>query len=122
MHPTRKIPPYSYLVRWSEKDREFVATFLELPDLSGLAPTIPGAVKEARIALDAWINAAREQGFEIPEASMQSPCMILDGRFGGYEPVMTWDILEDFVVIPDPEAETESVSSRAVFHDSRVPA
>lgn len=86
MEATDRIPPYSYYVSWSEKDQEFVATFVELPGLSGLAPTISGAINEAKAALRAWLKAAREQHFEIPEAQMEAPCMILDGRVMGKDP------------------------------------
>jgi|SRR5215471_792888 len=96
MHSGEKNPLYSYFVSWSEKDREFVARFLELPELSGLAPTIPAAIAEAKTALAAWLKAARERGFEIPEPSMQAPCMILDARFAGKEPMIS-DIPEEIV-------------------------
>ena len=84
-----KIPPYSYLVRWSDKDREFVASFLELPELCGLAPSISAAIQEAKTALHAWLKVAQRESFEIPEPSMETPCMILDATFAGQEPVLT---------------------------------
>ena len=89
MKASDKLPDYSYLVRWSVQDGEFVASFLEFPELSGLAPTITGAVAEAKTALRAWLKVAQREAFEIPEASMLAPCMILDAQFAGKEPIAT---------------------------------
>jgi predicted RNase H-like HicB family nuclease len=97
MEPTEKLPGYSYLVAWSEKDREFVVTFLELPELSGLAKSIPDAIREARTALAAWLDAAKKFQFKIPEPSMKSPCMILDARFTGKRPVEYSDSPEEWI-------------------------
>jgi predicted RNase H-like HicB family nuclease len=44
----------AYRVSWSDIDGECVATCVELPGLSGLAPTPERAVAELRIVIDAW--------------------------------------------------------------------
>jgi predicted RNase H-like HicB family nuclease len=97
MEPSEKLPGYSYLVTWSEKDQEFVATFLELPELSGLAKSIPNAIREARTALAAWLQSARKYQFEIPQPSMPAPCMILDAQFTGKLPVQYSDLPEELI-------------------------
>ena len=45
------IPLYSYRVLWSSEDKEFVATYVEIPGLPGLAPTEAGAVDELKVAI-----------------------------------------------------------------------
>lgn len=92
MKPGDKVPPYSYFIRWSQEDKEFVATFLELPDLSGLGPTVAEAIHELNEAAGAWIVAAREKGFEIPEPLPSQrgsqPLVILDRSLQGEDPVV----------------------------------
>lgn len=92
-----KMPPYSYHVAWSNQDREFVATFLELPELSGLGPTIADAIGELNEALGVWLEAAKKEGFELPDAAMEGPCVILDARFMGKDPY----IMELARVLPE---------------------
>jgi predicted RNase H-like HicB family nuclease len=118
MKATDKFPPYSYLVRWSNKDREFVASFLELPELCGLAPSISAAIQEAKTALHAWLKAAQRESFEIPEPSMEMPCMILDATFAGQEAVLTRDIPEDFADTSS-KAETTSAASASVNYNEQ---
>jgi predicted RNase H-like HicB family nuclease len=83
------MPRYSYYITWSPEDRQFVATFLELPGLSGLGDTIADAIKEVNEALRGWSEAAQKENFELPEPSMQAPCVIVDARFMGEDPYVT---------------------------------
>jgi predicted RNase H-like HicB family nuclease len=64
------MPRYSHHITWSPEDRQFVATFLELPGLSGLGDTIGEAIKELGDALRAWLEAARKENFESPEPTI----------------------------------------------------
>ena len=84
MQPSRR--PYSYYVTRSRKDAEFVATFLEIPGLSGLAPTVHEAIHELNQALDAWGTAVTED--EIPTALFRKPMVIIDRSFLGGEPLL----------------------------------
>ena len=61
------IPPYSYRVFWSSEDNEFVATCVEIPGLSGLAPTEAGAIDELKVAIGGWLVYLSEQGAPWPE-------------------------------------------------------
>jgi predicted RNase H-like HicB family nuclease len=76
MHASSHMPRYSYHITWSPEDRQFVATFLELPGLSGLGDTIGEAIKELTDGLRGWLDAARRENFELPEPSMQAQCVI----------------------------------------------
>lgn len=80
-------PSYSYFISWSEKDREYVATFLELSGLSGLATTIPDAIRELDDALSAWIATAEEDNFELPPASFSIPAVVLDTKALKFEDI-----------------------------------
>ncbi len=61
------VPPYSYRVFWSPEDKEFVATCVEIPGLSGLAPTEAGAIEELKVAIGGWLAHLSEQGTPWPE-------------------------------------------------------
>jgi len=61
------IPPYSYRVFWSREDNEFVATCVEIPGLSGLAPTEAGAIEELKVAIGGWLEHLSEEGMPWPE-------------------------------------------------------
>ena len=89
MQASGQMPRYSYHITWSSEDRQFVATFLELPGLSGLGGTISEAIKELSEALRAWLDAAHKEKFELPEPSMQAPCVIVDARFMDEDPYVT---------------------------------
>ena len=62
-----KIPRYSHRVFWSPRDNEFVATCVEIPGLSGLAPTEAGAIEELKVAIGGWLEHLSEQGTPWPE-------------------------------------------------------
>ena len=61
------IPRYSYRVFWSAEDNEFVATCVEIPGLSGLAPTEAGAIDELKVAIGGWLDHLSEEGTPWPE-------------------------------------------------------
>lgn len=104
MQTSRQLPAYSYHITWSPEDRQFVATFLELPGLSGLGDTIAGAIKEVNEALRVWSETSQKEHFALPEPAMQAPCVIVDARFMGDDPYVT----ELVKVLPEeflPEGE-----------------
>ncbi len=83
---TIKRPQYARYVKWSEKDREYVATFIEIPGLSGLGLTIPEAIQELDEALDAWIEAVGES--KIPPAGQLGSVVITDHSRWNEEPII----------------------------------
>lgn len=95
---------YSYFVSRSPADQEFVATFLELPGLSGLAPTVHEAILELNEALEAWIATARDE--ELPSAAFKIPVVIIDRSFLGSEPL--WRQLCD--VLPEELQQNVNLS------------
>ncbi len=81
MDLSSKYPSYSYYVFWSEKDKEFVATFIELPGLSGLGPTVADGIKELNEALMGWLEVTKEKGLGIPDPIQKSPFVAVDRSF-----------------------------------------
>jgi predicted RNase H-like HicB family nuclease len=61
-----ELPAYSYRTSWSDRDGECVATCLEIPGLSGLAPTPARALDELRIAIAAWLDYLTSRGLPAP--------------------------------------------------------
>lgn len=119
MQPSRQVPRYSYHITWSPEDRQFVATFLELPGLSGLGDTIAEAINELGEALRAWLEGAQMENFELPEPSMQASCVIVDARFMGEDPYVT----ELVKVLPEeflPEGEVGQTGLRLAKDLSKV--
>lgn len=58
---------YTYRVSWSPEDKEFVATCLELPSLSWLAPTQDEALHGIRALVDDVVEDMHRNGEPIPE-------------------------------------------------------
>lgn len=59
-------PRYSMILEWDPRDDIYIAT---VPDLVGCrthGDTLEEAVRQGRDALESWIDAAREEGWEIP--------------------------------------------------------
>lgn len=54
------IPPCSYRVFWSAEDKESVATCVEIPGSSGLAPTEAAAIDELKVAIGGWLEHLSE--------------------------------------------------------------
>lgn len=91
MEKRLKIPQYSYYVRWSLEDKEFVVMFLELPELSGLGSTIPEAIDELKEALIGWLETAEEKKFDLPKPLQENaptPLVILDRSLVGRDPIL----------------------------------
>jgi predicted RNase H-like HicB family nuclease len=58
---------YEVIIRWSEEDEPFIA---EVPKLAGCmadGKTHQGALANAEIASQEWVETAREVGCKIPE-------------------------------------------------------
>ena len=60
---------YPVLIFWSDEDGEYVA---KVPDLEGCTATgesIEEAAHEIQIAMDLWLDTARDNGYPIPVPS-----------------------------------------------------
>ena len=62
------MPHYAIIVFWSDEDGAWVADVPDLKSCSALGNTPEEAVAEVRVAMEAWLAAAREAGHPIPEA------------------------------------------------------
>ena len=63
--------PYKYAIEifFSDEDEGFIAVVPELPGCSAFGETEEEALREVKVAIDLWLETAREEGREIPEPS-----------------------------------------------------
>jgi predicted RNase H-like HicB family nuclease len=59
---------YAIIVFWSEEDGIWIADAPDLKSCSAFGATPEEALAELRVAMDAWLEAAREAGHPIPQA------------------------------------------------------
>jgi predicted RNase H-like HicB family nuclease len=59
---------YTINVFWSDEDEAWVADVPDLRSCSALGNTPEEAVAEVRVAMEAWLAAARDAGHPVPEA------------------------------------------------------
>jgi predicted RNase H-like HicB family nuclease len=57
---------YSIFLVWSDEDEAFLARVLELPGCMAHGQTRQEAMREIEIAIENWVETARELGREIP--------------------------------------------------------
>ena len=62
---------YSIIVFWSEEDGGWIADAPDLKSCSAFGATPEEAVLELRVAMGAWLEAAREAGLPRPQARYQ---------------------------------------------------
>ena len=62
---------YAIIVFWSEEDGAWVADVPDLKSCAAFGSTREEAVAEVSIAIDAWLDAARDAGLEIPKPRFQ---------------------------------------------------
>jgi predicted RNase H-like HicB family nuclease len=60
---------YRIEVFWSDEDEAWIADVPDLPFCTAHGPTAHDAVAEVEVAVEAWLEAARETGRPIPEPS-----------------------------------------------------
>ena len=58
---------YSIVVFWSDEDRVWVADAPDLKSCSAHGETPEEAVAELQVAMQAWLEVAREKGMPIPQ-------------------------------------------------------
>src|SRR5688500_7087261 len=64
---------YPAQVSWSDEDAGFIALATDLPGCSAFGETEAEALKELRIAIEAWSAAAIAAGNPVPEPSKLTP-------------------------------------------------
>jgi len=62
---------YAIIVFWSDEDDASVADVPDLKSCSAFGATPEEAVAEVRVAMEAWLAAARDAGHPVPEARYQ---------------------------------------------------
>lgn len=60
---------YELVVYWSEPDSAYLVEVPELPGCMADGPDYLAAVSNAQIVIREWIETAREDGREVPEAT-----------------------------------------------------
>ena len=62
-----RVPRYEVDIFWSEEDDGYIANIPELRYCSAFGQTYEEALREARIAMDLYLSALREEGKEAPK-------------------------------------------------------
>lgn len=57
---------YSFNIDWSEEDNEYLAKCSSFPSLLAFGETEEQALREARTALDLFIESYQERGIRLP--------------------------------------------------------
>jgi predicted RNase H-like HicB family nuclease len=63
---------YAIEIFYSEEDEGFIAVVPELPGCSAFGDTEERALKEVKIAMQLWLETAKEIGREIPTPQKRS--------------------------------------------------
>ncbi|RLI76672.1 type II toxin-antitoxin system HicB family antitoxin [Archaeoglobales archaeon] len=58
---------YTIEIFYSEEDEGYIAVVPELPGCSAFGETEEEALKEIKVAIELWIEAAKKEGREIPK-------------------------------------------------------
>jgi predicted RNase H-like HicB family nuclease len=62
---------YAIIVFWSEEDGSWIADVPDLKFCSAFGATPEEALAQVRVAMDAWLEVARDAGLEIPTPHFQ---------------------------------------------------
>lgn len=62
-----EVNKYTIEIFYSEEDEGYIAVVPELPGCSAFGETEEEALKEIKVAIELWIEAARKEGREIPK-------------------------------------------------------
>lgn len=58
---------YAIEIFYSEEDEGYIAVAPELPGCSAFGETEEEALREIKVAMDLWLEAARDEGRAIPK-------------------------------------------------------
>ncbi len=64
------------VISWSEEDQAYIVSVPELPGCMADGKTPEEAVRQAQTVIDLWIEAALEDGEEIPEPKLFDPMAV----------------------------------------------
>ena len=62
---------YAIIVFWSDEDDVWIADVPDLRPCSALGDSPEAAVREVRVAMEAWLDVARAAGLPIPRPQFQ---------------------------------------------------
>lgn len=62
---------YPMLIFWSDEDESYIGVVPDLEGCSAFGDTPEEALHELQIAMELWLEVARESGFSIPVPSRQ---------------------------------------------------
>jgi predicted RNase H-like HicB family nuclease len=65
---TEEYEHYSVIMEWDPVDRIYVVTVPELPGCMTHGATLEEAARQARDAIESWIDVAREDNIPLPTA------------------------------------------------------
>lgn len=60
---------YAIEIFYSEEDEGYIAVVPELPECSAFGRTEEEALEEVKIAMELWLETAKQEGREIPRPS-----------------------------------------------------
>src|ERR687897_3345386 len=60
-------PHYSVILEWDDVDRIYVVTVPELPGCQTHGKTLEEAARQARDAIESWVDGARERNWPLPK-------------------------------------------------------
>jgi predicted RNase H-like HicB family nuclease len=64
---------YKVVVYWSSDDGVWIADAPDLKPCAALGDTPEVAIAELRVAMELWLETAREEGLPIPEPRVRAP-------------------------------------------------
>ena len=62
---------YAIIVHWSDEDAVWIAEAPDLDPCAAYGDTPEQALAELRVAMELWLEVARERGLHIPEPRYQ---------------------------------------------------
>lgn len=69
---------YTLIVHWSSADGVWIAEAPDLKPCAAHGDTPEEAVSELRVAMELWLEVAREEGWPIPEPRFRAPAAAAD--------------------------------------------
>ena len=69
---------YTIEIFYSEEDEGYIAVVPELPGCSAFGETEEEALKEIKVAIKLWIEAAKKEGKEIPKPMEKAKFMMTE--------------------------------------------
>jgi predicted RNase H-like HicB family nuclease len=74
---------YAIEIFYSEEDEGYIAIVPELPGCSAFGTSEEEALKEVKVAMDLWLEAARNEGRELPKPKGKGLLKLMIEERGG---------------------------------------